>query len=174
MRWLLLVVLTACGDNAAALVDAPRAVDAGATDSPRSALCVATFSGSFSLSEELPANCAMVSTGSDGTELSFDIAAQPIGSDVAVQIMLASPVPGAYNADSVAQWSATATQVQQGGSRCYYVAGNASVPPGTFTMTLDALGSNTAHGQLSLELAVLAGPATYCGSASVEDLALAF
>jgi hypothetical protein len=173
MRWLLLV-LVACGDNAAARVDAPHAIDADLSDSLMPALCDVTFSGSFSLSEELPANCAVVSSGSDGTALAFDIPAQPIGSDVAVEIVLASPTPGAYNADSVAQWSAIAIQVQQGGARCYFVAGNESVPPGTFSVSLDAIGSDTAHGQLSLELAVLAGPATYCGSASVEDLELTF
>ncbi|HEY3801729.1 MAG TPA: hypothetical protein VGL61_03945 [Kofleriaceae bacterium] len=172
-RWFL-IVLAACGDNAAPS-DAPPDVHVAATDAaPQAALCKATFSGNFSLSETLPANCGTVSDGSGGTTLAFDVAAPPIGSDVAIQFVLGSPAPDTYNSDTVTQWSATATQVLAGASRCYYVAGATSTPPGTFTLTLSAIGSDTAHGQLSLELAVLQGAENDCGSDNFEDLALTF
>jgi hypothetical protein len=171
-RWIL-IVLAACGDNAA-----PRdAVDAhtAAPDAPsQAALCKAVFSGNFALSETIPANCGMISDGSDGTLLAFDVAAQPIGSDFAIEFLLGARAPGTFSSDTITQWSATATQVLSGSSRCYYVAGATSTPPGTFTMTLDSVGSNVAHGQLSLELAVLQGAENDCGSDNLEDLALSF
>lgn len=172
-RWFL-IVLAACGDNAA-----PRdvAVDAHAVayDAPaQAALCKATFSGNFALSETLPANCGMISDGSDGTMLAFDVAAQPIGSDVAIQFGLGAREPGLFSSDTITQWSAAATQILSGSSRCYYVAGATSTPTGTFTMTLDAIGSDAAHGQLMLELAVLQGAENDCGSDNLEDLALMF
>ncbi|HEY1811445.1 MAG TPA: hypothetical protein VGG74_03760 [Kofleriaceae bacterium] len=172
MRWLVLA-LAACGDNAASPIDA-ASVDAALVDSTHAVLCDAVFGGNFSLSEQLPADCAMLSNGSGGTTLSIDVAAPPIGSDVAIQIVLGQPSPGAYSSETVTQWTATSTQVMSGASRCYYVAGADSTPPGTFAMTLSAVGSATAHGRLSLELAVLAEAGTNCGSDNLESLQLEF
>jgi hypothetical protein len=172
-RWIL-IGLAACGDNGAPR-DIPADAHVSSPDAPpQAALCKATFSGNFALAETLPANCAMVSDGSAGTMLAFDVVAQPIGSDFAIQFVLGSPAPGAFSSDTVTQWSATATQVLSGSSRCYYVAGATSTPTGTFTMTLDSIGAAIAHGQLMLELAVLQGAENDCGSDNVENLALTF
>jgi hypothetical protein len=172
-RWLL-IVFAACGDNTAPR-DVPVDAHVVVADAPpKAALCKATFSGNFALSETLPANCGMVSDGSAGTMLAFDVVAQPIGSDFAIQFVLGTPAPGAFSSDTITQWSATATQVLSGSSRCYYVAGATSTPTGMFTMTLDAIGSDVAHGDLMLELAVLQGAENDCGSDNLEDLALMF
>jgi hypothetical protein len=172
-RWVL-IVLAACGDNAAPR-DVPADAHVTSTDAPQPAsLCKATFSGNFALSETLPANCGAISDGSDGTLLAFDVAAQPIGSDFAIQFVLGLPAPGMFSSDTVTQWSATATQILAGASRCYYVAGASSTPPGTFTLTLDSIGSDVAHGQLMLELAVLLGAENDCGADNFENLALSF
>jgi hypothetical protein len=173
-RWVLMV-LAACGDNAAPRDVTADAHIAGPDAPPQAALCHATFTGNFALSETIPANCGTVSNDSDGTMLAFDVAAQPIGSDFAIQFLLGGArAPGTFSSDTITQWSATATQVLSGSSRCYYVAGATSTPPGTFTLTLDSINSNVAHGELSLELAVLQGAENDCGPDNLEDLALSF
>jgi hypothetical protein len=174
MRIALLVALAACGDNLAAPPDARR-LDAHPSDARTpAALCHATFSGNFAESEVLPANCAALSAGSASTRLGFAVPSQLLGTVVAIQIELPDPaVTGSYSPGSVSSWSATATQAV-GTSRCYYIAGAAAVPPGDFTLALDAVDETTAHGQLMLELAVLPGAENDCGSDNAEQLALAF
>jgi hypothetical protein len=171
-RLLALATLAACGDNRVAPPDAPRADAARSPDAPM--LCSATFAGNFALSEMLPADCAMVSAGSAGTTLAFSVAAQPIGTDVMIAIGLPDPpAAGTFSSDSVPSWSAMATQ-DINNAHCFYVAGTTAVPPGELTLTLDTIGASTAHGQLMLELAVLPGAETDCGSDNAETVALEF
>jgi|HubBroStandDraft_5_1064220.scaffolds.fasta_scaffold628345_2 hypothetical protein len=169
----LVIVLAACGDNAAVHPDAPP-LDAPKPDAPFS--CSATFTGNFSETDALPGSCAMVSSSTSGTTLAFAVPAQALGSDVAIQILLGDPpVAGQYSSESVSSWSAMATEIE-GTSRCFYVAGATAVPPGDFTLMLDAIDAvaGTAHGQLMLELAVLPGAENNCGTDNAEMLALAF
>ena len=167
------VVLAACGDNTAAPADAPP-LDASKPDAPFS--CNATFTGNFSETDALPGSCAMVSSSGSGTTLAFAVPARALGTDVAIQLVLGDPpVAGQYSSDSVASWSAMATEVN-GTSRCFYVAGATSVPTGNFTLMLDAIDAvaGTAHGQLMLELAVLPGAENDCGADNAETLVLTF
>jgi hypothetical protein len=173
-RLAFLLFAAACGDNRAAPADAPRAVDASPTDGSEPALCAAKFSGKFSLTETLPADCATLSTDGSGTELTFDLFVPPIATSLSIAIGLPTPaVTGDYTDESVTQWSAMATQAM-GTFRCYYIAGSSAVPPGTFSMTVDAVDGTEAHGRLVLELAVLAGAENNCGPENLEDLALSF
>ena len=169
----LAVVLAACGDNTAAPADA-RALDAAKPDAPFS--CSATFTGNFSETDTLPGSCAMVTGSASGTTLAFAVPAQALGTDVAIQLVLGDPpVTGQYSSDSVASWSAMATEVH-GTSRCFYVAGATAVPTGDFTLVLEAIDAmaGIAHGQLMLELAVLPGAENDCGADNAETLALTF
>jgi hypothetical protein len=169
--WLVVVVLASCGDNTQAPVDAPPPVR---PDGPASMpLCDAEFSGNFAESVPMQANCAMVS---GTTMLAFDIPSYQPSMFVAIDLELgATPNPGAYSSESVAMWSATGT-VMVGNAKCIYAAGNAAVPSGDFTMMLDAIdpARGAAHGQLALQLAVLPGAETDCGTSNMETLDLTF
>jgi hypothetical protein len=173
MRRLALVqlVVAARGEHTNA---SPDASDAARADAAGAMLCHAKFTGNFAATEAVPADCASVSGSAAGTELAFSIPAIPIATNLAITIELPTPPTiGPYSSESVATWSATATQ-DIGNAHCFYVAGSTSVPPGNFTLMLDAIDNATAHGSLALELAVLAGAETMCGSANFESLQLAF
>jgi type II secretory pathway pseudopilin PulG len=167
-----IVLAVACGDNLAASSDA-AVIDAVVVDAHAEAkLCSAVFTGNFTLSESVPANCASLS----GSAATFSIPAFPIGTSVDIAIGLPTPTPtGAFSSDGDPTWSASATQ-SVGDAFCYYVAGATSVPSGTFSMTLDSidLADATAHGTLMLELAVLPEAETNCGSSNAESLQLSF
>jgi hypothetical protein len=168
---LLVLMLPACGDNASSRVDA-AALDARHVDAPAlPPLCHATFTGNFALDEDVPANCgAMSGSGS----LTFDLPVLPIDADLTIEFQLANPPStGQFSSESGAQWSAVATQ-HIGNSVCSYVAGSTSVPPGDFTLKLASIDSTSAHGSLMLDLAVLPGSETSCGTQNYESLELSF
>jgi hypothetical protein len=171
MRAWLFVILASCGDNAMAPVDSPPPMRPdGPAPTP---LCDAEFSGNFVESVPMQANCAMVS---GTTTLAFEIPSYQPGMIVAIDFELgATPNPGVYSSESVAMWSATGT-VMIVNSKCIYAAGTTAVPPGAFTMMLDAIDTarGTAHGQLALQLAVLPGAETDCGMSNMETLDLTF
>jgi hypothetical protein len=171
----LVVVAAACGDNTNARPDA-RTADAARADAATAMLCNARFTGNFAQTEAVPADCASLSGSAAGTALTFSIPASAIATSVAIAIELPTPPAiGPYSSESVATWSAMATQ-DIGNSHCFYVAGATSVPAGSFTLTLDAIDAAgaTAHGAFALELAVLAEAETMCGTQDSESLQLAF
>jgi len=166
------LLLVGCGDNAHLAPDAPPPPSRPDAPPPP-ADCAATLSGNFAETVPLPANCATVS---GTTTLAFSVPSVYLGTSIAIAIDLgATPEPGMYSSESVASWSAMATQMI-GNAKCIYIAGPTSVPPGDFTMTLAAidLGAGTAHGDLALQLALLPGAETNCGQSNMETLDLAF
>ena len=169
---MLVPTLAACGDNASSHIDAAANIDARHVDAPLQApLCHATFAGNFALDEDVPANCGSMS-GSGS--LTFDLPALPIEASLAIVFLLANPPStGEFSSESILQWSAMATQ-HIGNSVCSYVAGSTSVPPGDFTLTLASIDSTIAHGSLMLDLAVLPGAETDCGTQNYESLMLSF
>jgi hypothetical protein len=174
-RGLVLVALAACGDNAVAIdppIDAAIAVADSRIDPP----CAAMFSDNFAETWAGPANCATLETAGGHTTLQLVIPSQAIAAPFTIAIDLGSaPGPGTYSAQSLATpWHADALHEFEMTS-CLYHAGTAAVPPGTFTLTLDALdGADHAHGTLDLVLYVLARPFTYCGETNVERLRVTF
>jgi hypothetical protein len=164
------LVLAGCGDNAHLASDAapPARPDAP----PRPAACLATFAGNFAETISLAADCAMLS----GHTLAFAVPSQHLDTSIAIQLDLgAAPEPGMSSSETVASWSEMATQMI-GNAKCIYIAGATAVPPGNFTITLDALDvpAGSAHGDLALELAVLPGAETNCGPSNMETLDLVF
>jgi hypothetical protein len=160
--------LAACGDNHVAPVDA-------ATDgTPEDIACAAAFRENFTEAWVGPANCAGVDRSDGHTTLRFAIPSQTIETPFAISIDLGeAPTPGTYSAQTLATpWSASALH-EFDMTSCLYHAGTAAVPPGTFTLVLDAIDAN-AHGKLDVVLYVLARPYTYCGEANIEHLAVTF
>ena len=96
-----------------------------------------------------------------------------------VQIDLGpQPSPGTFNADNVATWSAVGYNPI---SLCEFSAGSLSVPPGTFTLTLDSIsgldggsGPVTAHGALEVEQFVQQPVGSDCGADDTETLTFEF
>ena len=64
-------------------------------------------------------------------------------------------------------WSASATF---GDAGCAFVGGSASVPSGSYTLSIDASG----HGTLTMVLEVQSPAATDCGPRDVENVELTF
>ena len=161
MRWWPLLVLAACGDN-------------GDVRDPRvTGECIATFAGNFSDASTTADNCATVRPG-ERTELSFGITSAVIGGTLGITLDLGPmPLPGRYTSTTVAPWSAFAIrQVATGG--CIYQAGDTAVPPGDFTLELDELAPDAAHGTLAIDQHVLAIQGTDCGPGDTETVTIAF
>lgn len=173
----MMMALAACtGPGDALPPDAAHRDAALDAPPPPARACMATYAGNFAETDTFAANCASVAAGSGATALGVAVPALALGSDIAIQIALADPPAlGAYSSESTATWSAMATEIL-GTSRCYYTAGDAAVPPGSFTMTLSSvdLAAGSAHGELAMTLAVLPGAETDCGSDNAELLSLVF
>lgn len=164
MRYAALLVVAGCGDNLAAPVDATHQI----------AGCTATFSGNFAETSVSPANCAVVASDTDSATLSFTIPVTTLDSSLAVSIGLGGAASvGNYTSQTAGSWLAIATQ-DIGGRQCFYVAGSASAPHGSFTLAIDALDGGTAHGRLSILQYVLAGFMAKCGQLDTETVALEF
>ncbi len=166
--------LAACGDNRTAAVgdiDAALPIDGHAA----AVVCTAVFSDNFSETSAGPPSCATVGTADGDTTLQFQIPSQTIAAPFAISIDLgAAPGPGTYTSDSLTTpWSASADH-EFDLTSCLYNAGTASVPPGTFTLQLEALDAAVAHGTLDLVLYVLSRPYTYCGETNTEHLVVTF
>jgi hypothetical protein len=158
-RHLALLVFCACGQSS------PQGVDAG---------CRATFAGNSAGSATV-ASCASLSTaadgGSDGT-LRLDLpAATSSGVTWNVEIDLGdSPQAGDFSSRSASRWSALGIV---GSNHCVYSAGALAVPPGNFTLTLTAAGSDP-HGTFHAEQWVQAPVSTDCGPGDTETIDLTF
>jgi hypothetical protein len=165
-RAALLACLAACGDNAGVLVDA--------ADDPTAPACAAVFRDNFAETWSGPPNCAGVELADGHATLRMLIPSETIAADLAIAIDLgAAPAPGTYTSQNLATpWSANALHEFEMTS-CLYHAGNASVPPGTFRLVLDAI-DQRAHGSLELTLYVLGRPYTYCGETNIERVTVTF
>lgn len=155
----LLGVLTACGDNTAHTGDAP------AHDG-----CTATFTGNFAETSTAPENCPSVGP----KYVTFMVPVQTLATTLAVALDLGGPpTPGTYSSQSSDDWQATATQ-NLGGRFCFYTAGSATGPHGSFMLTIDSFDGTTPHGELAILQYVLAGLNAKCGTAENETITLTF
>ena len=166
---LVLAGLPACGGSGPTSPDA--ALEAVAP-------CSAAFHDNFTETWTGPPNCAAVETKDGTTTLRFAIPSQKLGAELAIAIDLgAAPAPGTYSSQNLATpWSADALHEFEMTS-CLYHAGTAAVPPGRFTLVLDAIDGAPAvraHGTLDLVLYVLARPYTYCGETNTERVIVTF
>jgi hypothetical protein len=158
MKWLVCVACAACGDNLAParpVVDAP----------PAPTGCTATFAGNFSETSTARANCPTF----DATTLGFALASMVFGATDTVTLALGTDEPGDYSSDSVASWSATATE-RVGDGACELSAGSQLTPMGSFALTL----TMGLHGTLTLTQYVLTVPGTNCGFPDTESITVAF
>jgi hypothetical protein len=158
MKWLVFVVCAACGDNLAPpvpTVDAP----------PPATGCTATFTGNFSETSTEQANCPTFTSDS----LAFALASTVFGATDTVTLALGTDEPGEYSSDSVANWSATATE-RVGDGACELSAGSQLTPMGSFALTL----TSGLHGTLAVTQYVLTVPGTNCGFPDTESITVAF
>jgi hypothetical protein len=152
--------ISACGDNTAHTTDAPGTQSG----------CTATFSGNFAETSTAPDNCPSVS----GNVVSFNVPVTALSTSLAVMLDLGTPPTiGTYSSQSAPTWTATATQ-NIGGRFCFYTAGSATGPHGSFMLTIDAIDGVTAHGQLAVLQYVLSGLNAKCGPNENETVTVTF
>jgi hypothetical protein len=158
MKWLVWVACAACGDNLAPVLPS---IDA----SPPATGCTATFAGNFSETSTAQANCPTFATGT----LAFALASTVFGATDTVTLALGTDEPGEYTSDSVANWSATATE-RIGDGACELSAGSELTPMGSFALTL----TTGLHGTLTVTQYVLTVPGTNCGFPDTESITVVF
>lgn len=165
----ILVTASACGGD-----PAREGADAAVDQGPATAACSASFSDNFAETWSGPPSCAAITIADGHTMLALSIPVKTLDAPLDVSIDLGeAAAPGTYTAQTLATpWRADALHEFEMTS-CLYHAGTASVPPGTFTLALDAV-DGQAHGKLDLLLYVLARPYTYCGETNVERVAIVF
>ena len=159
MRAGIAIALAACSGGHATAIDAPPA-DA-------SAACTATWTGNFAEVATSAAPCASIDSGL----VVFDAPSGTLAKPLTVAIQLATSAIGSYSSETVATWSANETRMILGNT-CVYEAGAMTTPHGDFTLKLDD--AEAPHGTLQLDLVVLAGVVSVCGTPLTETLELAF
>jgi hypothetical protein len=120
------------------------------------------------------AACATLGAGdAGGFVLSIDASTAAIARMTATVDLGAAPVAGRITSDDTTDWSFVALA---GASSCSFQAGGASVPAGSFTLTLDSIdtAAATVHGTLDVVAYVHAPPATDCGYDDLEDISIRF
>jgi len=146
-----LVVMTACGSNAAVV-------------------CTTTLTGNLDETIESTSACATLRDGA----LSLEIASTTSGLSLAISIDLgASSSAGTYTPETVASWSAIGNRATADGGECVYAAGSDAVPAGSFTLDL-APSTDAPHGTLELVQFVQAEQDVDCGAGDDEMVAVAF
>ena len=153
-----LAALAACGDNTAHTSDAPGTG------------CTAMFTGNFAETSTAPENCPSV-----GPQfVTFMVPVQTLSTTLAIALDIGGKAtPGTYSSQSSGEWQATATQ-NIGGRFCFYVAGSASGPHGSYMLTIDSFDGTTAHGELVVLQYVLAGLNAKCGPNENENITVQF
>ncbi|HTR55407.1 MAG TPA: hypothetical protein VMJ10_32230 [Kofleriaceae bacterium] len=162
-----LAVPAGCGGSHAAPPDvAPDALPA----------CTATFSGNFAEVDAAPTCASLVVDAHADASLELALPVAALDARLVISIALGTaPAPGEISSDTVALWSAVATE-HAGSGTCRYSAGAAAVPPGSFELALTAIdiAASTAHGTLALTQYVLTAPGSDCGQSDTEQVSLAF
>ncbi len=131
--------------------------------------CTVDASGNLTDHAEL-ASCAAIATDDAGLAALTIDAATPSVARLSVSIELgASASATTLSSDTVTAWSADALA---GAANCTFQAGGASVPAGSFTLTLDS--TAPPHGSLSLVTYVHAPPTTDCGYGDLENFSIRF
>lgn len=153
------ILLVACGGHGAAAPDAPP-LDARV-------LCTATWSGNFAEVTTSSTPCASIDSGL----VVLDAPAGRLPAPLTVAIQLAAAAAGSYSSEDVTTWSASASMTLLGNT-CIYEAGAMTTPHGDFTLMLTD--AEAPHGTLDLDMVVLAGQLSVCGSPLTETLELAF
>jgi hypothetical protein len=154
---LLVLALTACGDNTHAMT----------TDALLG--CSTVFTGNFAETSSSAASCPML-TDSTAT-LAFTIPVAKLSASLAVSIQMPALVSGMVTSETSPAWTATASELVGDGG-CVFRGGNAVTPSGDFVLELTALAPLA--GSLSLDLAVLSLPSTDCGLVDTEHVVVTF
>lgn len=140
---------------------------------PTSDACTLDYSGNFDASVSATACASSGKTGAGDYLLLVDTTSAS-GGRLQVSIDLgAKPTEATFTSDAVTSW--TAIDLGYGGANCVFSAGGASVPAGSFTLTLDAVpDAGAPHGELTLVMYVQAPPGVDCGPRDQEDVHVAF
>lgn len=144
--------------------------------------CEVTYAGNISATATTAPGCASLTAapvdgGPDGATLVVSVpATSQSGIQLDARIAVgANPVAGVLSSTDVARWQVSAVVVA---TYCFYSAGSAAIPTGTFTLTLSSVpGSGDAgavHGSLHVEQYVHAPQGVDCGSGDIETVDLAF
>jgi hypothetical protein len=180
MKYAVLLVLAACGDNMT-----PATPDAHPMpDSAPAGACSATLTGNVAEIMTSDALCPhlMPATTMGHTLIRFVVASHVLAANIGINIDLgAQPTAGVYSSETTPIWSALAIETAPVNGACIFTAGASSVPAGSFELGLDALdlAAGTAHGQLALLMFVLPrtteqGMQTDCGAGTTESVAITF
>ena len=120
------------------------------------------------------AACAALSKGdAGGYTLSIDTSTTALARVSATVDLGSAPTAGSINDGAATAWNVVALA---NASSCAFQAGDATVPAGSFTLTLTSIDttSSTAHGTLDVVAYVHAPPTTDCGYDDLEGLSIRF
>jgi len=181
MKWLIVALLAACGDN-----QVPIAADAALpADAAAAGACGVTMTGNVVESSQGDAACPrLLPAATMGhTMIRFVVASRVMATNIGINIDLgAQPTAGVYSSETATIWSALAIETTPAvDGACIFTAGAMSVPAGSFELRLDTLdlGAATAHGELTLLMFVLPrtteqGVQTDCGAGTTESVVVTF
>jgi type 1 fimbria pilin len=132
--------------------------------------CSAAFSGNFSDSVQSN-SCATLAGADGGTSgtLGIVLHSAVAGAPTNITIDLGTVAVGQFSSETVASWQATGINTRN----CEFSAGSDSVPRGSFSMSLTAIGSSP-HGTLAVTQYVKAPPGVACGAGDTEQIAVTF
>ena len=84
-----------------------------------------------------------------------------------------TPTPSELSSDTLTTWEVEGLSAT---SSCTFIAGNASVPTGSFALSLDSIDTTTGtvHGTLHVVAYVHPPPSTDCGHGDIENIDLVF
>jgi hypothetical protein len=139
--------------------------------------CTVYFSGDIVDTATIP-GCATFAQGDAGDWLLSMAVSSPKVPEVDVAIDFPSaPATGSVSSDTVANWSVVENT---GADACSLGAGSASVPTGSFTLSIQSITTadggtlETMHGTLDLVLYVHAPAMFNCGPQNVENIEVRF
>jgi hypothetical protein len=158
----------------------------GSNDVPPDALtgCAVELTGNIVEATSSMTICPTLAAGAGATAgdtlLKFSVASDALGGAFTIDLDLGrDPTPGPYSSETTPLWSAAGVKEVAPGGACLFVAGNNATPMGYFMLELASIDEVTAHGVLSLAMAVLPrtaddGTQTDCGPGTIEDARIEF
>ena len=140
---------------------------------PSATSCEIDVSGNLADTASMPPCVTVQTSPTRDWLLTVDTSSNAIARLAASIDLGATPTPGELSSDTITTWDVEALSSS---SSCAFTAGGASVPTGSFALSLDSVDTTKgiAHGTLHVVTYVHAPPATDCGPGEIENVTLVF